>query len=58
MRRLRIGTRGSPLARWQAEAVAGALARAGGPAAELVLPTQQDVEDAARDLVQQPTLLA
>ena len=37
MRRLRIGTRGSPLARWQAEAVASALARAGGPAAELVL---------------------
>ena len=37
MRRLRIGTRGSPLARWQAEAVAGALLRAGAPAAELVL---------------------
>ena len=37
MRRLRIGTRGSPLARWQAEAVAGALVRAGAPAAELVL---------------------
>lgn len=37
MRRLRIGTRGSPLARWQAEAVAGALARAGGPDTELVL---------------------
>ena len=36
MKRLRIGTRASPLARWQAEAVAGALARAGGPAAELV----------------------
>ena len=36
MRRLRIGTRASPLARWQAETVAGALARAGGPAAELV----------------------
>ena len=37
MRRLRIGTRGSPLARWQAETVAAAIARAGGPAAELVL---------------------
>lgn len=37
MRRLRVGTRGSPLARWQAEAVAGALVRAGAPAAELVL---------------------
>ena len=36
MRRLRIGTRASPLARWQAEAVAGALVRAGGPSAELV----------------------
>lgn len=34
---LRIGTRGSPLARWQAEAVAGAIARAGGPSTELVL---------------------
>ena len=37
MRLLRIGTRGSPLARWQAEAVAGAVARAGGPPTELVL---------------------
>ena len=37
MRRLRIGTRGSPLARWQAETVAGALVRAGATAAELVL---------------------
>jgi hydroxymethylbilane synthase len=37
VRRLRIGTRGSPLARWQAETVAAAIARAGGPAAELVL---------------------
>ena len=37
MRRLRIGTRGSPLARWQAEAVAAAIARAGGPGTELVL---------------------
>ena len=37
MRRLRIGTRGSPLARWQAEAAAGALVRAGGPPTELVL---------------------
>ena len=36
MRRLRIGTRGSPLARWQAEAVAAAIARAGGPETELV----------------------
>lgn len=36
MRRLRIGTRASPLARWQATAVADAFARAGGPAAELV----------------------
>ncbi len=36
MRRPRIGTRGSPLARWQAEAVAAALVRAGAPAAELV----------------------
>ena len=37
MRSLRIGTRGSPLARWQAEAVSGAIARAGGPSTELVL---------------------
>ena len=37
MRPLRIGTRGSPLARWQAEAVAAAIARAGGPSTELVL---------------------
>ena len=37
MRRLRIGTRGSPLARWQAETVAGALAHTGGPNTELVL---------------------
>lgn len=37
MRRLRVGTRGSPLARWQAEAVAGALVSAGAPAVELVL---------------------
>ncbi len=37
MRRLQIGTRGSPLARWQAEAVASAIAAVGGPAAELVL---------------------
>lgn len=36
MRPLRIGTRGSPLARWQAEAVAGAIAGVGGPATELV----------------------
>lgn len=39
MRQLRIGTRSSPLARWQAEAVAGALARAGGAAPELVFIT-------------------
>lgn len=37
MRRLRVGTRGSPLARWQAEAVADALVSAGAPAVELVL---------------------
>lgn len=37
MRTLRIGTRGSPLARWQAEAAAAAIRRAGGPAAELVV---------------------
>lgn len=37
MRTLRIGTRGSPLARWQAEAVAAAIRRAGGPAAELAV---------------------
>lgn len=36
MRRVRIGTRASPLARWQAEAVATALVRAGGPSAELI----------------------
>lgn len=36
MRPLRIGTRGSPLARWQAAAVADAIARRGGPQAELV----------------------
>ena len=33
---LRIGTRASPLARWQAGAVASAIARRGGPRAELV----------------------
>ena len=37
MRAPRIGTRGSPLARWQAAAVAAAIARAGGPPAELVI---------------------
>lgn len=36
MKPLRIGTRGSPLARWQAAAVADAIARHGGPRAELV----------------------
>lgn len=36
MRKLYIGTRGSPLARWQAQAVAQALERAGAPAPELV----------------------
>ena len=37
MRRLRIGTRASPLARWQAEAVAAALAQTGASDTELVL---------------------
>ena len=37
MRRLRIGTRASPLARWQAEAVAAAFAKTGASDAELVL---------------------
>lgn len=36
MKPLRIGTRGSPLALWQARAVADALANTGGPACELV----------------------
>ena len=36
MNRLRIGTRGSPLALWQARAAAAALAQAGGPSCELV----------------------
>ena len=35
----RIGTRGSPLALWQAHAVAAAVARAGGPPTELVAIT-------------------
>jgi hydroxymethylbilane synthase len=35
----RIGTRGSPLALWQAHAVAGAVARAGGPPTTLVTIT-------------------
>ena len=36
MTTLRIGTRGSPLALWQAEHVAEAITRVGGPPAELV----------------------
>ena len=36
MTTLRIGTRGSPLALWQAEHVAEAIARIGGPATELI----------------------
>ena len=36
MSRLRIGTRGSPLALWQARAVAAAVQAAGGPPCELV----------------------
>lgn len=39
MNRLRIGTRGSPLALWQARAVAEALTRSGGPSCELVTIT-------------------
>ena len=37
MRALRIGTRGSPLALWQARAVEAAISRAGGPACELAV---------------------
>jgi len=36
LKALRIGTRGSPLARWQAHAVGAAITRAGGPPAEIV----------------------
>ena len=36
MNRLRIGTRGSPLALWQARAAAAALTRSGAPSCELV----------------------
>ena len=36
MRPLRIGTRGSPLALWQARAVAAAVANAGGPSCKVV----------------------
>ncbi len=36
MRNLRIGTRGSPLAIWQAHAVESAITRAGGPACDIV----------------------
>ena len=36
MKELRIGTRGSPLALWQARAVAAAIQAAGGPPSELV----------------------
>ena len=36
MSALRLGTRGSPLARWQAEQVAAAIRRTGAPAPELV----------------------
>ena len=39
MNRLRIGTRGSPLALWQARAAAAALTRSGGPTCELVTIT-------------------
>ena len=37
MRALRIGTRGSPLALWQARAVEAAISRAGGPSCELTV---------------------
>ena len=37
MRALRIGTRGSPLALWQARAVEAAISRAGGPSCELAV---------------------
>ena len=37
MRAIRIGTRGSPLALWQANAVAAAIAERDGPATELVI---------------------
>ena len=37
MSRLRIGTRGSPLALWQANRVASAIAESGGPPTELVI---------------------
>ena len=39
MNALRLGPRGSPLALWQAEQVAAAIRRAGGPAPELVTIT-------------------
>ena len=39
MRKLRIGTRGSPLALWQARAVESAIAETGGPACEIVTIT-------------------
>ena len=37
MRALRIGTRGSPLALWQARAVKAAIEAAGGPDSELLI---------------------
>ena len=37
MKAIRIGTRGSPLALWQATAVANAIAERGGPATELIV---------------------
>lgn len=49
MRALRLGTRGSPLARWQTEQVAAALLRAGAPQPELVtITTDGDRLSAAR----------
>ena len=36
MKQLRVGTRGSPLALWQARTVAAAVAQAGGPSCEVV----------------------
>ena len=47
---LRIGTRGSPLARWQARAVEQAIRTAGGPSCELVVIKTTGDRLATRDL--------
>ncbi len=50
MKALRIGTRGSPLALWQARAVGRAIERAGGPACEPVVIKTTGDRLATRDL--------